>query len=175
MDGSWLGRALSCLAAVFMVLVLGAAAAPVWQAGATPAQAQAANPVRVRVEPTVNALGGQPMAPGDTLYRPVAVHNDGERPFTYRLAVVALEDARLGRFLQVEARATGPCDADAFAAAPSIAGPAAVAELDASAPRPVAAGGVERLCLRVHLPAGIPADVHGASLDAALQVVARQS
>jgi hypothetical protein len=167
-------RTLSGLGAGLMIAVLCVAAAPAWDAGA--AQHPAAQPVRVRVVPAVNALGGRLLAPGDVLYRPVAVHNDGDAAFVYRLAIVTIRrHGPLADHLLVELRAAAPCDTATFAGGPTLAGPAAVAALGASAPRPVAPGAVERLCLRVELPADVPTGVHGAELDAVLQVTARDT
>lgn len=176
MEGSRVRRMLSCVAAALMITVTGAAAAPVWDAAATPAEARGANPVRVRVSPAVNALGGRPMAPGEVLYRPVAVHNDGPTAFTYRLSVVtAGGSGPLADHLLVEARATDRCEPGGFAQAPVVAGPASMAAFGASAPRPVPAGGAERLCLRIALPDGVPTALNGATLDAVLRVAAREA
>lgn len=175
MEGLRVRRVLSCLGAALMITVTGAAAAPVWDAGATPAAAQDANPVRVRVSPAVNALGGRPMAPGEVLYRPVTVHNDGPTAFTYRLSmVIAAGSGALADHLVVEARAAGGCEPEEFAQAPIVAGPASMAALGASAPRAVPAGGAERLCLRIALPDGVPTALNGATLDAVLRLAARE-
>jgi hypothetical protein len=176
MEGSRARRGLSCLAAALMLTVTAAAAAPVWEAAATPVAAQDASPVRVRVSPAVNALGGRPMAPGEVLYRPVTVHNDGPNAFTYRMSVVlAAGSGLLADHLVVEGRATDRCGPGGFTQAPVVSGPASMAALGASAPRPVPAGGAERLCLRIALPDGVPAALNGATLDAVLRVAARET
>lgn len=176
MEGSRVRRMLSCLAAALMITVTAAAAAPVWDVAAAPAAAQDANPVRVRVSPAVNALGGRPMGPGEVLYRPVTVHNDGVTAFTYRLAVVTDAGSRLlAGHLVVESRATDRCAPDGFAQAPVVSGPASMAALGMSAPRPVPAGGAERLCLRIELPRDVPGTLNGASVDAVLRVAAREA
>lgn len=169
-------RALWCAASVVMVALLCVVASRLLPAPAGAAEAAvAANPLRVSIVPAVGALGGGPLGPGDVRYRPVAVRNDGTVPFRYRLAVTTT-GGRLADHLRMEVRVAGSCGAAAFGAATvTVAGPAPLSGLDASAARRLAPGAADTLCVRLELPADAPPTVDGEQMDAVLRVAARQA
>lgn len=149
---------------------------PALLAVAAPGPAPApVNPVRVRVTPAADALGGGTLRPGEPRYHPVRVHNDGAAAFRYDLTVAAT--GNLARLITVEFRlADGGCDAVAFAGGgQAVAGPDTMAELVRQGGRTLPPGASELLCARVELPAHAPMPSGVPVADAVLRITAVQA
>ncbi|UPK76940.1 SipW-dependent-type signal peptide-containing protein [Nocardioidaceae bacterium SCSIO 66511] len=106
------------------------------------------------------------MVPGSTKDQPLPVANVGTVPITYAMSVTASGGLASGLRMQVySADSDGACTGTVVAdglpmSAASFSG------------RPLAAGGHERLCLRVTLPVGASSALQGTSATATLTFTA---
>lgn len=165
----------SCLAAFAVVSALVFFLQPALSAVAAPGVAAPPdNPVRVRISPAHDALGGGALSPGTPRYHLIRVHNDGGSRFRYEVSVRT--SGPLARLISVEFRAvSGVCDAAAFQAARVVvAGPAPMADVHGHGPAPLDPGQAAALCARVELPGDAVVDPAAGASDAVLRVTAVQ-
>jgi len=162
---------LSCLASVIVIAAFIFTMAPGITSAASRETAAQANPIRIALTPAVGALGGPPLAPGEAVYRPVAVSNEGQDAFDYSLRVLVAGE--LADVVTLEVRVTdGPCTEAVFNSSFDVAaGPASLAGLGLGPARPLAAGATEYLCGKLLLPADAM-NLVGTFANATLQAIA---
>lgn len=109
------------------------------------------------------------MVPGTTKDQPLPVSNVGTVPITYEMTTTA--SGALASELRLRVYASG--SGGSCAGAPIADGlPITAASF---ADRSLAAGGSERLCLRVTMPEDAPSSVHGTSATATMTFTATSS
>jgi predicted ribosomally synthesized peptide with SipW-like signal peptide len=120
------------------------------------------------------------LKPGDLVYAPLTVANNGTLPFTYSMATSATNGDGLGLRDQLtlgikKVANAGACDAAGYAASVDVLTASGALSAGAIASRALAASTSEVLCFRVDLPAASGNLFQGATTPATFTFTATQS